>query len=127
MSGVYQIYNTVLKEYSGGFRNNLNGMRDELIRRNSVPGAVPTKIEGITQDGYPVLSQPIVQAYPEGTKWTYNMAKDVINLLRRTGYTRGLHEGVPNNGMWKLVDLSPQNIGYLNGDVRLIDVPPYKL
>lgn len=118
---------TVLKEYSGGFRNNLNGMRDELIRRNSVPGAVPTKIEGITQDGYPVLSQPIVQAYPEGTKWTYNMAKDVINLLRRTGYTRGLHEGVPNNGMWKLVDLSPQNIGYLNGDVRLIDVPPYKL
>lgn len=118
---------TVLKEYSGGFRNNLNGMRDELIRRNSVPGAVPTKIEGITLDGYPVLSQPIVQAYPEGTKWTYNMAKDVINLLRRTGYTRGLHEVVPNNGVWKLVDLSPQNIGYLNGDVRLIDVPPYKL
>ena len=102
-------------------------MRDELIRRNSVPGAVPTKIEGITQDGYPVLSQPIVQAYPEGTKWTYSMAKDVINLLRKTGYTRGLHDGTPNNGIWKLVDLSPQNIGYLNGDVKLIDVPPYKL
>lgn len=118
---------TVLKEYSGGYRNNLGGMRDELIRRNSVPGAVPTKIEGITQDGWPVLSQPKVKAFPEGTKWRYSMAKDLLNLLRENGYVNGLHEGVPNNGVYKLVDLSPQNIGYLNKKVRLIDVPAYKL
>nr|UWD62734.1 MAG: hypothetical protein [Bacteriophage sp.]DAO10584.1 MAG TPA: hypothetical protein [Bacteriophage sp.] len=102
-------------------------MRDELIRRNSVPGAVPTKIEGITQDGWPVLSQPKVKAFPEGTKWRYSMAKDLLNLLRENGYVNGLHEGVPNNGVYKLVDLSPQNIGYLNKKVRLIDVPAYKL
>lgn len=118
---------TVLKEYGAGYHNDLIKMRDELIRRNSTPGAVPTKIEGITQDGWPVLSQPKVEAFPEGTKWRYNMAKDLLNLLRENGYVNGLHEGVPNNGVYKLVDLSPQNIGYLNKKVRLIDVPAYKL
>lgn len=117
----------VLKEYSGGYRNNLFGMRDELIRRNSIPGAVPTKIQGITQDGYPVLSQPKIKSFPEGTRWKYSMVKDLLPLFRNSGYVNGLHDGVPNNGIWRLLDVSPQNIGYIGNKIRLIDVVPVKL
>lgn len=40
----------------------------------------------------------------------------------------GIHQGVPNNGNWKIIDVSPQNLGYDSfGNLRTIDVMPDRL
>ena len=118
----------VVKEFSSGYKNDPFGMRRELVRRNSAPGAMPTKMIGISNYGYPILQQGRVTPIKEGTPWTYSLAKDAKQLFENAGYRYGLHEGVPNNGSWKIIDVSPQNLGYdYFGNLRTIDVMPDKL
>nr|UVX72617.1 MAG: hypothetical protein [Bacteriophage sp.] len=118
----------VVKEFSSGYKNNPSGMRDELVRRNSVPGAMPTKMIGISKYGYPILQQGRVTPIEEGTPWTYSLAKDAKRLFENSGYKYGMHQGVPNNGNWKIIDVSPQNLGYDSfGNLRTIDVMPDRL
>lgn len=118
----------VVKEFSSGYKNNPSGMRDELVRRNSVPGAMPTKMVGMSKYGYPILQQGRVTPIEEGTPWTYSLAKDAKQLFENSGYKYGLHQGVPNNGSWKIIDVSPQNLGYDSfGNLRTIDVMPDRL
>lgn len=118
----------VVKEFSSGYKNNPYGMREELVRRNSVPGAMPTKMIGMSKYGYPILQQGRVIPIEEGTPWTYNLAKDAKQLFENSGYKYGLHQGVPNNGSWKIIDVSPQNLGYDSfGNLRTIDVMPDRL
>lgn len=118
----------VVKEFSSGYKNDPFGMRGELIRRNSAPGAMPTKMIGISDYGYPILQQGRVTPIEEGSPWTYSLAKDTKQLFENAGYKYGLHEGVPNNGSWKMIDVSPQNLGYDSfGNLRTIDVMPVKL
>lgn len=118
----------VVKEFSSGYKNNPSGMRDELVRRNSVPGAMPTKMIGISKYGYPILQQGRVTPIEEGTPWTYSLAKDAKRLFENSGYKYGIHQGVPNNGNWKIIDVSPQNLGYDSfGNLRTIDVMPDRL
>lgn len=118
----------VVKEFSSGYKNNPSGMREELVRRNSVPGAMPTKMIGMSDYGYPILQQGKVTPIEEGTPWTYSLAKDAKQLFEKAGYKYGLHQGVPNNGNWKIIDVSPQNLGYDSfGNLRTIDVMPDRL
>lgn len=118
----------VVKEFSSGYKNNPSGMREELVRRNSVPGAMPTKMIGMSKYGYPILQQGRVTPIEEGTPWTYSLAKDAKQLFENSGYEYGLHQGVPNNGSWKIIDVSPQNLGYDSfGNLRTIDVMPDRL
>lgn len=118
---------SVLKEYSGGFKNNLPGMRNELIRRNSVPGAMPTKIVGITKEGYPVLEQGKVSV-GNPLNWETSLKSDLNKLFLNSGYKYGLEKMVPNNGKYKIIDLNPYNVGYdQNGNLRIIDSYPDKL
>lgn len=118
----------VVKEFSSGYKNNPFGMRYELVRRNSVPGAMPTKMIGMSNYGYPILQQGKVIPIEEGTPWTYNLAKDAKQLFENAGYKYGLHQGIPNNGNWKIIDVSPQNLGYDSfGNLRTIDVMPDRL
>ena len=118
----------VVKEFSSGYKNNPSGMREELVRRNSVPGAMPTKMIGMSKYGYPILQQGRVTPIEEGTPWTYSLAKDAKQLFENSGYKYGMHQGVPNNGSWKIIDVSPQNLGYDSfGNLRTIDVMPDRL
>lgn len=118
----------VVKKFSSGYKNNPSGMRDELVRRNSVPGAMPTKMIGISKYGYPILQQGRVTPIEEGTPWTYSLVKDAKRLFENSGYKYGMHQGVPNNGNWKIIDVSPQNLGYDSfGNLRTIDVMPDRL
>lgn len=118
----------VVKKFSSGYKNNPSGMRDELVRRNSVPGAMPTKMIGISKYGYPILQQGRVTPIKEGTPWTYSLVKDAKRLFENSGYKYGMHQGVPNNGNWKIIDVSPQNLGYDSfGNLRTIDVMPDRL
>lgn len=118
----------VVKEFSSGYKNNPSGMREELVRRNSVPGAMPTKMIGMSKYGYPILQQGRVTPIEEGTPWTYSLAKDAKQLFENSGYKYGLHQGIPNNGSWKIIDVSPQNLGYDSfGNIRTIDVMPDRL
>ena len=118
----------VVKEFSSGYKNNPSGMREELVRRNSVPGAMPTKMIGMSKYGYPILQQGRVIPIEEGTPWTYSLAKDAKQLFENSGYKYGLHQGIPNNGNWKIIDVSPQNLGYDSfGNLRTIDVMPDRL
>lgn len=118
----------VIKEFSSGYKNNPEGMRQELIRRNSTPGAMPTKMIGMSDYGYPILQQGKVTPIEEGTPWTYSLAKDAKQLFEKAGYKYGFHQGVPNNGNWKIIDVSPQNLGYDSfGNLRTIDVMPDRL
>ena len=118
----------VVKKFSSGYKNNPSGMRGELVRRNSVPGAMPTKMIGMSKHGYPILQQGRVTPIEEGTPWTYSLAKDAKRLFENSGYEYGLHQGVPNNGIWKIIDVSPQNLGYDSfGNLRTIDVMPDRL
>ncbi len=118
----------VVKEFSSGYKNNPSGMREELVRRNSVPGAMPTKMIGMSKYGYPILQQGRVTPIEEGTPWTYSLTKDAKRLFENSGYKYGLHQGIPNNGDWKIIDVSPQNLGYDSfGNLRTIDVMPDRL
>lgn len=118
----------VVKEFSSGYKNNPSGMREELVRRNSVPGAMPTKMIGMSKYGYPILQQGRVTSIEEGAPWTYSLAKDAKQLFENSGYKYGMHQGVPNNGSWKIIDVSPQNLGYDSfGNLRTIDVMPDRL
>ena len=118
----------VVKKFSSGYKNNPSRMRQELVRRNSVPGAMPTKMIGMSKYGYPILQQGRVTPIEEGTPWTYSLAKDTKRLFENSGYKYGMHQGVPNNGSWKIIDVSPQNLGYDSfGNLRTIDVMPDKL
>lgn len=118
----------VVKKFSSGYKNNPSGMRGELVRRNSVPGAMPTKMIGMSKHGHPIIQQGKVTPIEEGTPWTYSLAKDAKQLFENSGYKYGLHQGVPNNGNWKIIDVSPQNLGYDSfGNLRTIDVMPDRL
>ena len=118
----------VVKKFSSGYKNNPSGMIQELVRRNSVPGAMPTKMIGMSKYGYPILQQGRVTPIEEGTPWTYSLAKDAKQLFENSGYKYGMHQGVPNNGSWKIIDVSPQNLGYDSfGNLRTIDVMPDRL
>ena len=80
------------------------------------------EVEVVGKKQYPYQSAFNPYALTEGIQYALgNTVGKVIEPISN------LHEGVPNNGVYKLVDLSPQNIGYLNKKVRLIDVPAYKL
>ena len=58
----------------------------------------------------------------------YFALKGAKELFENSGYKYGLHQGVPNNGNWKIIDVSPQNLGYDSfGNLRTIDVMPDRL
>lgn len=117
---------TVTKVYDGWAKDiNPFGVRDIVTTRNSVPGAMTSKIKGFTEDGYPVVEQGRVIAGGDGSgPFTRKQIKDLESLLKSNDYSvgRGVEIDAPTKNGVQIRDLSPQNIGYdYNGNLRIID------
>lgn len=58
-------------------------------------------------------------------QWTPDLVNTIQKMFKSKGYIGDVRNSVLSNGKIKLLDISPQNMGYnSNGELRMIDIFP---
>lgn len=116
--------NKVLKIYTDYPMNPDQAAEIIQVPRNKVPFQEPLQFEGLTSNGYPVFSQNRVTPLTD-EQWTHDLINTVQEMFKSKGYIGDLRNSILSNGKIKLIDISPQNMGYnSNGELRMIDIFP---
>lgn len=116
--------NKVLKIYTDYPMNPDQAAKIIQVPRNKVPFQEPLQFEGLTSNGYPVFSQNRVTPLTD-EQWTPDLINTVQEMFKSKGYIGDLRNSILSNGKIKLIDISPQNMGYnSNGELRMIDIFP---
>ena len=119
-----QNQNKVLKIYTDYPMNPDQAADIIQVPRNKVPFQEPLQFEGLTSNGFPVFSQNKVTPLTND-QWTPDLISTLQEMFKSKGYTGDIKNSVLSNEKIKLLDISPQNIGYnSNGELRMIDIFP---
>lgn len=119
-----QYLNKVLKIYTDRPMNPDQAAEIIQVPRNKVPFQEPLQFEGLTSNGYPVFSQNKVTPLTD-KQWTPDLVNTIQKMFKSKGYIGDVRNSVLSNGKIKLLDISPQNMGYnSNGELRMIDIFP---
>ena len=101
----------------------------QWMKRNRLPLQERITFEGYLQgDGriYPVYSQNRISALGNilPKEWEKVHLPKLNKEMNKLGYKN--NEGVYTNGKLTVGDISPDNVGYVNGNIRFVDADVYK-
>lgn len=101
----------------------------QWMKRNRLPLQERITFEGYLQGNgrlYPVYSQNRVSTLGNisAIEWEKVHLPKLNKEMRKLGYSGS--EGVFTNGKLTVGDVSPNNVGYVNGNIRFVDADVYK-
>lgn len=121
-----KLKNKVLKvnyDFSGNLESFYNNY---ILPRNLVPEQAPITLEGITREGYPVVSQQFLKPYLANS-FDSDVASKILKILRQNNFNAtpsAVFDGTAtSNGIIRIGDFQPSNVGFdTQGNLKFFDI-----